>query len=598
MTASNSASLSPFAVFRNRNFSLIWTGQLISTMGSALTSLAASIYIFRLTGSALSVGLMLMATAAPSLLVGLFAGVFVDRYDRKKIMITADILRAILILLIPILVPKNVIWLYVIVMLTSAIGQFFDPAHESVLPEVASDEELAAANSLIAISSFGSTAIGFAAAGLIASAANINWAFYLDAASFVISAVCVYLIRIKPIQAEEETSAAMVIKNLRAGVSQLFDTPILRSLFTVQIFVLISFGLSNTLLLPFALRALNATEFEYGLQEGLTSIGFVVGSLLMASIIDRMREGAWLAMSFLGMAIIGIFYSSLHSVPLAILLIAFSGFFNAPSSIARRLIVQRNTPREMRGRVSSVFFVARDLFFLIGMSAAGLADLMDVRFLYLISAFMLLLAGLVVLVIPGLGQPAAQWKRTISLLRGVEAAPRLGAGRPATVVEVERFISRMPELVELNPKERAQLASDTLVAEASVGKVVVYRGETSDAAYFILKGSVAAGFLKDDEYVILRYMHEGDFFGEVAALTGKQRTANIITEEDSEFLIIPSKVMRRLTDRFGSLREMFHSTISERLSLTELPIGGGLDQQSLRELRTNQPVMEEEPASV
>jgi len=232
------------------------------------------------------------------------------------------------------------------------------------------------------------------------------------------------------------------------------------------------------------------------------------------------------------------------------------------------------------------------------MSAAGLADLMDVRFLYLISALMLLLAGLVVLVIPGLGQPAAQWKRTISLLRGVEAAPRLGAGRPATVVEVERFISRMPELVELNPKERAQLASDTLVAEASVGKVVVYRGETSDAAYFILKGSVAAGFLKDDEYVILRYMHEGDFFGEVAALTGKQRTANIITEEDSEFLIIPSKVMRRLTDRFGSLREMFHSTISERLSLTELPIGGGLDQQSLRELRTNQPVMEEEPASV
>ena len=143
MTNSMTASVSPFAVFKNRNFSLLWTGQLISTIGSALTSLAASIYVFRLTGSALSVGLMLMATAAPSLLVGLFAGVFVDRYDRKKIMITADILRAVLILLVPVLTPLNVIWLYVIVMLTSAIGQFFDPAHESVLPEVASDEELA-----------------------------------------------------------------------------------------------------------------------------------------------------------------------------------------------------------------------------------------------------------------------------------------------------------------------------------------------------------------------------------------------------------------------------------------------------------------------
>src|SRR5512137_50970 len=102
---------SPFAVFKKRNFSLLWTGQLVSTMGSALTSLAASIYVYRLTGSAMSVGLMLMATAAPSLLVGLFAGVFVDRYDRKRIMVAADLLRALLVLLIPLLVPSHVTWL-------------------------------------------------------------------------------------------------------------------------------------------------------------------------------------------------------------------------------------------------------------------------------------------------------------------------------------------------------------------------------------------------------------------------------------------------------------------------------------------------------
>lgn len=597
MTNSASASLSPFAVFRNRNFSLLWTGQLISTMGSALTSIAASIYIFRLTDSALSVGLMLMATAAPSLLVGLFAGVFVDRYDRKTIMITADILRAVLILLVPILAPINIIWLYVIVMLTSAVGQFFDPAHESVLPEVASDEELAAANSMIAISGFGSTAVGFAAAGLIASAANINLAFYLDAVSFILSALCVFLIRIKPIQAEEDTSVAVVIKNLRAGVNQVVNTPVLRSLFSVQVLVLIAFGLSNALLLPFALRALGATEFEYGLQEGLTSIGFVVGSLLMAKIFDRLREGAWLAISYIGMAVAGIVYSYLNSIVLAIVFITISGFFNAPSSIGRRLVVQRNTPREMRGRVSSVFFVARDMLFLIGMSAAGLADIMDVRFLYLISSVLLLLAGVAVLVIPELGQPTAQWKRTWSLLRGVEAAPRLGAGRSATLVEVERFISHMPELMEMNPKERTQLASDTLVAEAPGGKIVVYRGEASDSAYFILKGSVGAGYIKDDEYVILSYLHEGDFFGEVAALTGAQRTANIITEEDCEFLILPSNVMKGLAEKYAGLRDVFYTTISERLSQTELPRGVSLDQQLLRELRTSKPDTETEAAS-
>jgi MFS family permease len=591
-----SASLSPFTVFKNRNFSLMWTGQLISTMGSALTSLAASIYVFRQTGSALSVGLMLMATAAPSLLVGLFAGVFVDRYDRRTIMMVADSLRALLVLSIPFLVPLNIIWLYVIVMLTSAIGQFFDPAFESVLPEVASDEELATANSLMAISSFGSTAVGFAAAGLIASAANINWAFYLDAVSFIFSAACIFLMRVKPIQADEETSAAVVLKNLRAGVRQLFGTPILRSLLSVQAIVLISFGLSNALLLPFALKALKATEFQYGLQEGLTSAGFVIGSLLMAKIFDRLQAGAWLAISFLGMGVMGIIYSLLHSIPLAIVLITFSGFFNAPSAIGRRVIVQRNTPAEMRGRVSSVFFVARDVLFLIGMSVAGLADFMNVRLLYLISEILLVLAAVVLLALPELGPSAGQWKRTLALLRGIEAAPRLGAGRPATLVEVERFVSHMPGLQMMSPKEQAQLASDTLVSEAPGGKVVVYRGEESDAAYFILKGSVGAGYIRDGEYVILRYMQEGEFFGEVAALTGMQRTANIITEEESRFLIIPAKVMKRLAQKYPALNVMLHTMIGERLSLTELPRGTGFDQQLLRELRTSQPVMETEPA--
>ena len=261
--------------------------------------------------------------------------------------------------------------------------------------------------------------------------------------------------------------------------------------------------------------------------------------------------------------------------------------------------MQRNTPREMLGRVSSVFFVARDILFLIGMSAAGLADVMDVRPLNLISALMLVAAGAVVLVLPQLGQSRAQWKRTVNLLRGVEAAPRLGMGRPATLSEVDRFVGHLPQLMGMSQKERTQLASDTLVAETKGGSVVTYRGEQSDAAYFILKGSVGAGYMKENEYVILRYLQEGDFFGEVAALTGMSRTANVITEEDSEFLIIPSKVLKRLAKYYPALNVMLHTTIGERLSLTELPRGTGFDQQLLRELRTQQPDLphtKEEPA--
>src|SRR5581483_7782170 len=187
MSTTAVAPVSPFAIFRNRSFALLWSAQLVSTIGSALTSLAASILVSRQTGSALSVGLMLMATAAPSIVLGLIAGVFVDRLDRKRIMMISDILRALLVFSIPFLVGINYLYLYVIVLLCSCVGQFFDPAQSSVLPEVATDEELAAANSLMAISSFGATAVGFAASGFLATI-SIDWAFIIDGLTFLFSA--------------------------------------------------------------------------------------------------------------------------------------------------------------------------------------------------------------------------------------------------------------------------------------------------------------------------------------------------------------------------------------------------------------------------
>jgi DHA3 family macrolide efflux protein-like MFS transporter len=581
--------LSPFAVFRNRNFKWMWTGQLISTMGSALTSLAASIYVYRLTNSAMSVGLMLMATAAPSLLVGLFAGVLVDRFDRKRIMIAADLLRAVLVFLIPFLVPLNIIWLYVIVMLTSAIGQFFDPAQESVLPEVASEEELAAANSLMAISSFGSTAIGFAASGLIASAASISWAFYLDAVSFLFSAFCIFLVRIKPLLLEGETNMVMVIKNLKVGVRQLFDTPILRSLFTAQVPTLVAFGLSNALLLPFALRALKATEFEYGVQEGLTSLGFVLGSLLLAGIFDRMRAGAWIATGYLGMAVASIFYSFTRSIPLAIVIVTISGFFNAPSAIGRRLVVQRNTPREMRGRVNSVFFVSRDVLFLVGMALAGLADYIDVRWMYFSGAILLLGGGFLVLVLPGLRQNRLEWRQALNLLRTAPSRTGLELGRMALAADMDFLAGLLPPLASLSAQERNLFISQAHVVDAPAGANILRHGEGGDAAYFILSGRAVAGIAAGEgNYRSLSSMAPGDFFGEIAALTGAARTADVVAAENTSLLQVPAQVMRSLMGN-PALSALFLAKISERLGRTtinELPRFAGVDQQDVRDLRT------------
>ncbi|HZY43524.1 MAG TPA: MFS transporter [Anaerolineae bacterium] len=587
-TAVTSSAPSPFAVFRNRSFSLMWTGQLISTIGSALTSLAASIYVYHVTNSALSVGLMLMATAAPTILVGLIAGVFVDRYDRKKIMIAADLIRAVLVFLLPILLPVSIVWLYVIVALSSAVGQFFEPAYESLLPEIATDAELAAANSFIAISSFGATAIGFAASGLIGSQ-NVNIAFWVDAVSFLLSAFCILLIKFPKLAAQEATTVKVVLRNLKAGAKFLINSPMLRSLFIVSIPLFVSFGLANSLLLPFAKNALHATESQYGLQEGLTSIGFVVGSLLMARLTERLREGQWIAISIIGMALAGIGYSLMVSIPIAIGIQMASGLLNAPSSVGRRLIVQRNTPREMRGRVNSAFAVSRDVMFLFGMAAAGLADVIDVRIMYLIASLILLGSGALSLIARGLGQPAAEWRRAMTLLRTAPSMSGLGLGRAALLADMDKLVGLLPSLSTLSAKDRSDFVAHSIVNEAPAGTTIIRVGEQGDTAFFILSGRVVAGLpTPDGGYRGLSALNAGDFFGEIAALTGAARTANIVADEPTTVLQVPAKTMRALMTN-AQLSQLFLSKITERLSRTsvsDLPRFAGYDQQSLRDLRT------------
>ena len=583
------ATPSPFAVLKRRNFALMWTGQLVSTIGSALTSLAASIFVYRETGgSALSVGLMLIATAAPSLLLGLVAGVFVDRFDRKRIMIIADVLRAMLVFLIPFLVPYNIIWLYVIVMLTSAIGQFFDPAYESVLPEVAEDKELAAANSLMAISSFGSTAIGFAASGLIAARYPIEYAFYLDALSFLISAGCILLLRVRKLEVLDTTTVAVVLNNLKSGISYLFKSPVLRSLFLLALPIAVSFGLANSLLLPFATRALSATTFEYGLQEGLTSVGFVIASLLMAGLLVRLREGQWIVFGLMGMGLSALVYSQLHSVMLAILVQMLSGFMNAPYAIARRLLIQKSTLAEMRGRVASAYFVTSNAFFLIGMAAAGLADVIDVRILYLISAVLTVACGIWALVLPGLGQPAAEWRRALALLRSAPAVSGTGAGRSVQPADIDRLVGLLPSLAGLPRPDRDRILIQGHVLEVEPGVRITHAGEAGDSAYFILSGKAVAG-ISDSQgsYRSLSTMTVGDYFGEIAALTGAARTADVVAEEATQLLQVSGQILRLMMSQ-PSFSEMVLRRMSERLartSLRDLPRFAGVDPQDARELR-------------
>jgi CRP-like cAMP-binding protein/sugar phosphate permease len=580
---------SPFAVLRKRAFVYVWSAQLVSTIGDALTSLAAGIIVYRLTGSALSVGLMLMATAVPALVFGLVAGVVVDRYDRKKIMVGADLLRAAIVFTIPFLVHVHIAWLYVAVLLSASITQFFAPANDSVLPEIATEEELGAANSIMAIAQFGSTAVGFALAGLLASSQSIDTVFWIDSGTFLFSALMISLVRIAPLVSTELTTIREMIRNLTFGARFIARTPILRSLNLVKTPVLVAFGLQNVLLLPFAITALRASEFEYGLQEGLTSVGFVAGSLLMARFSDRLREGQWLVMSYVGMGLFGLLYALQSSVWTAIALISISGALNAPSFVAGRLINQRHTPREMRGRVFSTSGVIITVLFLVGMGLAGLADVIDVRLLFMVSSVVVVAAGLVAAFLPGLGQPAAEWRRAISLLRGAGSAPGMAYGRPASISDLETLLRYQPALAGLPPPDREALINRARIRDAAAGTAITRAGEASDTAYFVLGGRVVAGLLRQGEGdYALSTMTAGDIFGEIAALTGSPRTADVVAEEDTTLLEVPADTLRSLM-RVPEFGQLVLGKMTERLartaSLADLPRFGGIDQGALRALR-------------
>jgi hypothetical protein len=255
-------------------------------------------------------------------------------------------------------------------------------------------------------------------------------------------------------------------------------------------------------------------------------------------------------------------------------------------------VIQRDTPRELRGRVNSAFFVTRDVAFAIGMASAGLADLFDVRVLFLVAGVVVLGCGLLTLALPGLGQPSAEWRRMLAMLRAAPSAPGLGLGRAALVADIGMLAVHLPALAGWNRKAREELAAQMRVYEAPADIAIVRQGERSDAAYFLIDGrTIVSRQEADGAERVLEVQNAGDFFGEIAALTGVPRTASVIAEQGTTVLQAPAAALRKMMND-PQLNRAFLSKLTERMvrmGMVALPGFGGLDQETLRELRTPEP---------
>jgi CRP-like cAMP-binding protein len=298
------------------------------------------------------------------------------------------------------------------------------------------------------------------------------------------------------------------------------------------------------------------------------------------------------------MGICGLAYAGATSVPVAILLVMISGFFNSPASVARSVLLQRNTPRDMRGRVFSAYYVMRDVIFLLGMAGAGLADIINVRQLIAFASVLLFGSALYALSAPGLGIRSLRAAQA-RLEEAAEPVPTAIPSRSGTMADFDRLIANLTTFARLERAQREAFIRDATVRTVPAGTRIVEHGDTASSVYFVLEGSATAGIPVDGGYRGLSTMREGDFFGEIAALTGSPRTADVVADTETTLLEVPAEALRA-TMTVPEIRRLVFSTLTSRLMRTEaadLPRLAGPDQEALRDLRTPRPSVEALPRS-
>jgi MFS family permease len=200
LTESSEPSASGWQLLKTRDFSLLYAGQLISQIGDGLNKVALLWFVYDLTGSALKMMVVGLLQTIPPLLFGPLIGVYLDRLSKKKVMIWVDLLRTFLILLIPVLYAADALTLerlYVLVFLTAIVSTVFGPALASAIPQVVSRTQLTAANALLQSTTNIGMLMGPAMSGLGIAFLGAQNVLYLDALTFLISALCLMPIRMR-----------------------------------------------------------------------------------------------------------------------------------------------------------------------------------------------------------------------------------------------------------------------------------------------------------------------------------------------------------------------------------------------------------------
>src|SRR5205085_2479735 len=192
------------------SFSALWTGQLISALGDRIHQVALAYVVYDATNSAVAVGAVFLVASLPNLLFGPLAGALVDRWDHREVMIVSDLLRAGIVLLIPIAAVTNLALAYPLVFLVTTVSIFFRPAKVAIMPRIVAEEELLSANSALWVGETFADIVGYVIAGLFVAllGSQLPLAFWVDSVTYIASAVLIASIAVAPMTRSIARAAA------------------------------------------------------------------------------------------------------------------------------------------------------------------------------------------------------------------------------------------------------------------------------------------------------------------------------------------------------------------------------------------------------
>ena len=394
----------------NPAFSALWAAGVVSLFGDRFNQIALGVIVLRLTGSPIAVGFVFFAAALPNLLLGPISGTLVDRWDQKQILVVSDLLRAAIVLLIPIAAVSQVALVYPLIFAVTSVSIFFRPAREAVMPRIVRSDDLLTANSANWLAETLADIVGYSLAGffIVFLGAFLPLAFWLDAATYLVSAVLILTVTIPPVVRTAAETGEGVLAELRAGWRFLRTETVLLTNTVQGVVAQFGAGILISVTLIYVDTVLfrsgdPATPKVYALMEAGLGLGNLVGGFVIGLIGARLRKGRLVILGYAvyGSCIVGL--GLIGSVPAALGLAVGIGVANMIYVIPSQTLFQQRTPADMIGRVVGLRFSLVFASLSVAMGLGGfLAQAFGVAPVLVVFGAVTATAGLAGLLVPAL----------------------------------------------------------------------------------------------------------------------------------------------------------------------------------------------------